>query len=31
MPPLTGLYWFMPALMKSSVGSLCGTTGLDGQ
>jgi len=27
----TGLYWFMPALVNSSVGSLCGTTGLEGQ
>ena len=25
------LYWFMPALAKSSVGSSCGTTLLDGQ
>ncbi len=23
---LTGLNWFMPALVKSRVGSLCGTT-----
>ena len=30
-PRKTGLNWFMPALMKSSVGSSCGTTGDDGQ
>ena len=30
-PRKTGLNWFIPALMKSSVGSSCGTTGDDGQ
>ena len=29
-PRKAGLNWFMPALQKSSVGSLCGTTGDDG-
>ena len=29
-PRKIGLYWFMPAFANSSVGSLCGTTGLDG-
>ena len=30
-PRKSGLNWFMPALMKSSVGSSCGTTGDEGQ
>ena len=30
-PRKTGLNWFIPALMKSSVRSSCGTTGDDGQ
>src|SRR6266545_5364438 len=30
VPRKYGLNWFMPALAKSSVGSSCGTTGLDG-
>src|SRR3954447_25996580 len=30
VPRKYGLNWFMPALVKSSVGSSCGTTGDDG-
>ena len=30
VPRKMGLNWFMPALVKSSVGSLCGTTLLEG-
>lgn len=30
MPKKMGLYWFMPALEKSRVGSFTGTTGLEG-
>src|SRR5438552_12085119 len=29
-PKKIGLNWFMPAFVKRSVGSSCGTTGLDG-
>ena len=29
-PRKIGLNWFMPALVKSNVGSSCGTTGDDG-
>ena len=30
VPRKTSLNWFMPAFVKSSVGSSCGTTGEDG-
>jgi hypothetical protein len=30
VPRNTSLNWFMPALVNSSVGSSCGTTGEDG-
>src|SRR5437868_14911567 len=30
VPRKYGLNWFMPALVNKSVGSSCGTTGLDG-